>query len=65
VNNKLLVALNNSVSQQAAATEDTMAAVHHLIDYCATYSYSKLIYMFRRSYPIGMLDTNEGGLGIK
>ena len=37
VNNKLLVALSAIGSQQAAATEDTMAAVNQLLDYCATY----------------------------
>ena len=37
VNNKLLVALSAIVSQQAAATEDTAAAIEQLLDYVATY----------------------------
>ena len=37
VKNKLYVALSAIGSQQAAATEDTMAAVNQLLDYCVTY----------------------------
>ena len=36
VNNKLLVALNKIGSQQVSATENTAAAVHQFLDYCAT-----------------------------
>ena len=37
VNDKVLVALSDIGSQQAAATENTNAAIHHLLDYVATY----------------------------
>ena len=37
VNKKLLVALSAIASQQAAATEDTAAAIEQLLDYVATY----------------------------
>eukprot|EP00804_Cyclotella_cryptica_P021026 CCRYP_019778-RC/>CCRYP_019778-RC protein AED:0.43 eAED:0.43 QI:0/-1/0/1/-1/0/1/0/185 len=37
VDNKLLVALSTISSQQTAATQNTAAAVHQLLDYVATY----------------------------
>ena len=37
VNNKLIVALSAIGFQQAAATEDTAAAIEQLLDYVATY----------------------------
>ena len=37
VNNKLMVAMSAIGSQQAAATEDTAAAVEQILDYVATY----------------------------
>ena len=39
VNNKLLVALSAIVAQQAAATEDTAAAIEQLLDYVAIYHF--------------------------
>ena len=37
VNNKLIVALSAIGAQQAAATENTAAAIEQLLDYVATY----------------------------
>ncbi len=44
VDNKLLVALSAISARQAAATEETLAAVHHLLDYVATYPSDGIIY---------------------
>eukprot|EP00804_Cyclotella_cryptica_P019121 CCRYP_019438-RA/>CCRYP_019438-RA protein AED:0.46 eAED:0.46 QI:0/-1/0/1/-1/1/1/0/111 len=38
VDNKLLVALSTISLQQTAATQNTAAAVHQLLDYVATYT---------------------------
>ena len=47
VNNKLLVALSSIGSQQAAATEDTAAAIEQLLDYVVTYPNDGIL--FRKS----------------
>ena len=47
VNNKLLVALSAIGAQQAAATEDTSAAIEQLLDYVATYPNGGIL--FRKS----------------
>ena len=44
VNNIMLVTLSAIGSQQAAVTEDTMAAVDQLLDYCATYPDNGITY---------------------
>eukprot|EP00804_Cyclotella_cryptica_P004183 CCRYP_014549-RF/>CCRYP_014549-RF protein AED:0.42 eAED:0.42 QI:0/-1/0/1/-1/1/1/0/277 len=44
VDNKLLVALSTISSQQTAATQDTAAAVHQLLDYVATYPNDGITY---------------------
>eukprot|EP00804_Cyclotella_cryptica_P028972 CCRYP_012388-RA/>CCRYP_012388-RA protein AED:0.44 eAED:0.46 QI:0/0/0/1/0/0/2/0/263 len=44
VDNKLLMALSTISSQQTAATQDTAAAVHQLLDYVATYPNDGITY---------------------
>jgi hypothetical protein len=44
VDNKLLVALSTISSQQTAATQNTAAAVHQLLDYVATYPNDGITY---------------------
>eukprot|EP00956_Cyclotella_meneghiniana_P023402 scaffold45578_cov41-Cyclotella_meneghiniana.AAC.1 len=44
VDNKLLHALSEIGTQQAAATEATTARVNHLLDYCATYPNDGILY---------------------
>eukprot|EP00804_Cyclotella_cryptica_P024876 CCRYP_011785-RA/>CCRYP_011785-RA protein AED:0.40 eAED:0.40 QI:0/0/0/1/1/1/2/0/342 len=44
VDNKLLVALSTISSQQTAATQNTAAAVHQLLDYVATYPKDGITY---------------------
>ena len=50
VNKKLLVALSAIGDQQAAATENTSAAIKQLLDYVATYPNDGIL--FRKSYMI-------------
>ena len=50
VNNKLLVALSAIAAQQAAATEDTAAAIEQLLDYVATYPNDGIL--FRKIHMI-------------
>ncbi len=44
VDNKLLVALSAIASRQAQATVATEQAVHHLLDYVATYPNNGIVY---------------------
>ena len=44
VNNKLLVELRAIVAQQAAAPEDTAAAIEQLLEYVATYSNDGILF---------------------
>ena len=44
VYNKLLVAIHSIGSQQAAATDDTVIAIKHILDYVATYLNYGIIY---------------------
>ena len=50
VNKKLLVALSEIGSQQAAATYDTAAAIEQLLDYVATYPNEGIL--FKKIYMI-------------
>ena len=60
VNNKLLVALSEIGAQQAAATEDTAAAIEQLLDYVATYSNDGIL--FRKSDMILAAHADAGFL---
>ena len=60
VNNKLLVALSAIAAQQAAATEDTAAAIEQLLDYVATYPNDGII--FRKSDKILAAHADAGFL---
>ena len=66
VNNKLLVALSAIGAQQAAATEDTVAAIDQLLDYVAIYPNDGIL--FRKSDMIlaahadaGFLNESQAG----
>ena len=52
VNNKLLVALSAIGSQQAAATDNTAAAIEQLLDYVATYPNDGILFR-KNQYEIG------------
>ena len=60
VNNKLLVALSAIGSQQAAATEETAAAIEQLLDYVATYPNDGIL--FRKSDMILAAHADAGFL---
>ena len=60
VNNKLLVALSAFGAQQAAATEDTSAAIEQLLEYVATYPNDGII--FRKSDMILAAHADAGFL---
>ena len=60
VNNKLLVALSAIEAQQAAATEDTAAAIEQLLDYVATYPNDGIL--FRKSDMILAAHADAGFL---
>ena len=59
-NNKLLVALSAIGAQQAAATEDSAAAIEKLLDYVATYPNDGII--FRKSDIILVAHADAGFL---
>ena len=44
VDNKLLVGLSAIGAQQASATHQTSAAIHQMLDYCATYPADSILY---------------------
>ena len=50
VNNNLLLALREIGAQQAAATDNTAAAIEQLLDYLATYANDGIL--FRKKYKI-------------
>jgi len=52
VDNKLLVALSTISSQQTAATQNTAAAVHQLLDYVATYPNDGITYRASSMYSL-------------
>ena len=58
VNNKLLVALSTIGEQQAAAIEDTAAAIEQLLDYVATYPNDGIL--FRKSDMILAAHADAG-----
>ena len=60
VNNKLLVVLSSIGAQQAAATEDTAAAIEQLLDYVATYPNDGIL--FRKSDMILAAHLDAGFL---
>ena len=60
VNNKLLVALSAIGAQQAAATEDTAAAIEQLLEYVATYLNDGIL--FRKSDKILAAHADAGFL---
>ena len=60
VNNKLLVALSAIGSQQAAATEDTAAAIEQLLDYFETYPNAGIL--FKKSDMILAAHADAGFL---
>ena len=45
VNNKIIVALSAKCSQQAAATEETAAAIEQILDYVATYPDDGIVFI--------------------
>ena len=60
VNNKLLVALSTIGAQQAAATEETKAAIEKLLDYVATSPDDDIL--FRKSDMILAAHADAGFL---
>ena len=60
VNNKILVALSAKCSQQAAATEETAAAIEQILDYVATYPDDGIV--FRKSDIILAAHADAGFL---
>ena len=58
VNNKLLVYLSTIGAQQAAATEETAAAIEELLDYVATYPNDGIL--FRNSDMILAAHADAG-----
>ena len=58
VNKKLLVALSAISDQQAAATEDTAAAIEQLLDYVATYPNDGIL--FRKNDTILAAHADAG-----
>ena len=59
-NNKLLVALSAICTQQAAATEETVAAIEQLLDYVSTYPNDGTL--FRKSDMALALHVDAGFL---
>ena len=60
VNNKLPVALSEIGAQQAAATEETAAAIEQILDYVATYPNDGIL--FRKSDMILAAHADAGFL---